>query len=110
MNVETLSHLINAQVVCGKEHTKNELSGCYIGDLLSLAMSRIQAGNIWITIQTNINIVAVASLTEAGCILLCDSCTPDANTAERADREGIPILVSEKSAYALAGELSGAGI
>lgn len=110
MNVETLSRTVGAEIVCGKDHAKNELSGCYIGDLLSLAMSRIQAGNIWITIQTNINIAAVASLTEAGCILLCDSCTPDENTAERADREGIPILVSEKSAYALAKELSGAGI
>lgn len=110
MNVEALCKKIGAELICGGENIENELSGCYIGDLLSLAMSRVQKGNVWITIQTNINIAAVASLTEAGCILLCDGCRPDENTAERANREGIPILSSEKSAYELACELFGAGI
>ena len=41
-----------------------DITGCYIGDLLSWVMSKAQSGNIWITIMTNVNIVAVASLTD----------------------------------------------
>jgi hypothetical protein len=42
---------------------KREIKGCYIGDLLSLAMAKVEEDNVWITIQTNLNIVAVASFT-----------------------------------------------
>ena len=36
-----------------------DVSGCYMGDLLSWVMGRAKADNAWITIMSNINIVAV---------------------------------------------------
>lgn len=81
---------------------EKELKGCYIGDLLSLAMSKVEEDNLWITIQSNINIVAVASLTDAGCITLCDGFTPDEDALKKAIEEDIAIITSEKSAYELA--------
>ncbi len=85
------------ELVCGNEN--KEISGCYIGDLLSLAMSRIEKDNAWITIQSNINIVAVASLMEAGCIIICDGFNPDAGVVERANMQEVSILKTEFSAY-----------
>lgn len=81
---------------------KRELNGCYIGDLLSLAMSKVEENNLWITIQSNINIVAVASLTDAGCVLICDGFSPDDDALKKAIDEDIVIMTSEKSAYELA--------
>ena len=78
------------------------LNGCYIGDLLSLAMSKVEADNLWITIQSNINVVAVASLTDAGCVALCDGFTPDEDALKKAIDEDITIMTSDKSAYELA--------
>ena len=75
------------------------LKGCYIGDLLSLAMSRVEADNIWITIQSNINIIAVASLTDAGCIVVCDGFLPDADAIEKAKSEDIALISVPVSAY-----------
>lgn len=46
-----------------------EISGVYIGDLLSWVMGRAKAGDAWITIMSNINIVAVASLADVACII-----------------------------------------
>lgn len=83
-----------------------EVTGCYIGDLLSLAMSNVQEGNIWITVQTNINTVAVSTLTEAGAIILPCGLKPDTNTLEKAKSENIYLLSSDKSAYELAKMLS----
>jgi predicted transcriptional regulator len=110
MTVGELAEKLSLNIACGEGGLGRPLSGCYIGDLLSLAMSRVQKDNVWITIQTNINTAAVASLTEAGCILLCDGFMPDENTAKKADMEDIPILSAEKPAYELAVLLSGLGI
>ena len=110
MTAKELAAHLQCKIVCGEGGLSHTVSGCYIGDLLSLAMSRVEKDNVWITIQTNINTAAVASLTEAGCILLCDGLLPDDNTKQKAELEDIPILSSELSAYALAVRLSELGI
>ena len=102
MKVSELAEKLGCVIACGNGGAEKEVSGCYIGDLLSLAMSKVQMGNVWITIQSNINIAAVATLTEAACIIICDGFAPDENTAKKAETEDIPILTSEKSAYELA--------
>ena len=79
-----------------------EIQGCYIGDLLSLAMSKVQKDNIWITIQSNINIIAVASLTEAGCIVVCEGFSVDDTVLKRAESEDITVLTSSMSEYEIA--------
>ncbi len=110
MTVSELAKALDCRVACGAGGLGRPVAGCYIGDLLSLAMGRVQKGNVWITIQTNINTAAVASLTEAGCILLCDGFSPDENTAKKAEQEDIPILCADKDAYSLAVTLAGLGI
>ena len=85
------------ELVCGDE--ERNIKGCYIGDLLSLAMSRVEKDNAWVTIQSNINIVAVASLMEAGCIIVCDGFSPDAGVVERATMQEVTILKTELSAF-----------
>ncbi len=84
-----------------------EVSGCYIGDLLSWVMGRAAEGDAWITIMSNINIVAVAALTESACIILCEGVSPEAGVIDKANAEGINILKSPKTAYELAKDISG---
>ena len=100
MKVSELAEKIKGKIISGSG--EKELDGCYIGDLLSLAMSKVQENNIWITIQTNINSVAVASLTEAGCIVICDGFTLDENALVKAEEEDISVITSEMSAYEIA--------
>ena len=82
-----------------------EITGGYTGDLLSWVMGRAQSGDAWITIMSNINIAAVAALTDAACILIAEGVTLDANIVETARSKGINILSSEQPAFALAGLL-----
>ena len=100
MTCKELCEKINGRILSG--NGERELKGCYIGDLLSLAMSKVEEDNLWITIQSNINIVAVASLTDAGCVLICDGFSPDEDALKKAIEEEIVIMTSEKSAYELA--------
>ncbi len=110
MNVKNIAEKLNLTFYSGEDFADKTAKGCYIGDLLSLAMSKVQMNYVWITIQTNVNIVAVASLADAGCIIIADGCVPDEKTVERAKEQEIIILGSELSAYELAIKLSEMGI
>ena len=82
--------------------TDREITGCYIGDMLSVVMSRAEEGNIWLTVQTNVNIDAVAVLTGTACIVAVEGMEPDRDTLEKAKLQDVTILKSPDTAYALA--------
>jgi hypothetical protein len=78
---------------------EREINGVYIGDLLSWVMGNANADDLWITIMSNINIVAVASLTDASCILLAEDVAPDRAALDAAMAKGVNILSTPLSAY-----------
>ena len=75
------------------------IGGVYIGDLLSWVMGRAAADEAWITIMSNINIVAVAALTDTACIILAEGVTLNQDVIDTAVNKSINILSSDKSAY-----------
>ena len=83
-----------------------EITGAYIGDLLSWVMGRAKSGDAWITIMSNVNIAAVAALADTACIILAEGVTLDENVIEVARNKGINILGSEEPAYEIAVKLS----
>ena len=89
---------------------EREASGVYIGDLLSWVMGRAQSGNAWITIMSNLNIVAVATLADVSCIILAEGVTPDEQVKETAASKDINILATDMTAYQVASALSGLGL
>ena len=76
-----------------------EIGGCYIGDLLSWVMGRANADDAWITIMSNINIIAVASLADVACIILSEGVTLEDEVIETAKQKDINILYSAKPSY-----------
>ena len=76
-----------------------EVTGVYIGDLLSWVMGRATSGDAWITIMSNRNIAAVATLADTACIILAEGVQPDEGVAALAEEKGINLLLSSVSAY-----------
>lgn len=105
MTVREVAEKLELRVLCAGENTDREVSGCYIGDLLSLVMSKAQSGDAWITIQGNINVPAVATLTDSAMIIIAENMSLDELALKRAEAEGIPVYSSEKSAFTLACEI-----
>ena len=95
---------LGIRVICGEA---DSFDGVYAGDLLSRAMSHVEAGNLWITIMNNINVIAVASLADAAAVLLAEgvTLTPDAQAA--AEEKGICVLSAEQSVYDLCVGIAG---
>ncbi len=104
----TVSELASDQglSVIAMPSPNKEVSGAYVGDLLSWVMGRAQESNVWITIMSNINIVAVAVLSDVSCILLAEGVTLSDDVKELAISKGVNILSSLLSAYECAVSLS----
>ena len=51
---------------------EREVKGAYVGDLLSWVMGRADEGNAWITIMSNSNVAAVATLADVSCVILAE--------------------------------------
>ena len=89
---------------------EREICGVYIGDLLSWVMGRARENNAWITIMSNSNIIAVATLADVSCIILAEGVSPDGGVTETAMARGVNLLSSDKSAYEIAREISKLGL
>ena len=99
MNVKDMAAKCGFEIVAGDEALTREISGVYCCDLLSFAMGRAPEGCAWITVMGNMNSVAVASLADVACIVLCDRVKPDDGMMKKADQEDIAILCSGLPAF-----------
>lgn len=102
MTVNEIEKELGLTRVCGGGADNRAVTGCHIGDLLSLVMSRAKSGDAWITIQGNINVPAVASLTDCAMVIIAEGMKLDPQAKSRADMEDIPVFESDKSAFELA--------
>lgn len=105
MLVKDIAQKMQLINISGEDNLETEVKGCYIGDLLSLVMSRASEGDAWITVQGNVNVVAVASLNECAMVIIAEGMKLDDAALKRAKSESIPVFVSEKSAFELACEI-----
>jgi hypothetical protein len=87
-----------------------EFAGGYVSDLLSDVMANARAGDVWITLQIHQNIVAVAALKELAAIIIIGGRQPEKQTLAKAEEEKIPLLLSELTAFEVAGRLYQMGI
>jgi len=108
--VKDLVARFGLQVAAGKKGLDRRVEDGYCGDLLSEIMANAPEDCIWLTIQGHQNIVAVAVLREMAGIIITGGQTPDDETLQKANQEGVPILLSPESAYQLAGRLYSDGV
>lgn len=95
---------------CGDNLLDTEITGGYVSDLLSDVIANAKTGDVWVTMQVHINIVAVALLKEIAAIVIVQGREPNEDTLKKAVEENIPILVSKLPAFQLVGRMYELGI
>ena len=75
------------------------ISGPYCCDLLSIAMGRAPEGCAWVTVMGNINTLAVASLTDAACVILAEGAALDEAALLKAAEQGIFVFQTEQPVF-----------
>lgn len=104
MKLSEIIEKLDLVTVAGESDAEYE--GIYAGDFLSRAMSRVESGNLWITIMNNVNVIAVASLTDAAAVLLAEGVILMPDALEAAREKGVFVLSSDMSVYELCVALS----
>jgi hypothetical protein len=105
VKIEELVNGLKLKVICGSAETGKPIRGAYASDLLSDVMGKAREGEIWITLQTHKNIIAVASLKELAAILIVNGGVPDSDTVASAESEGIVLLGTEERTFQICGKL-----
>ena len=84
--------------------------GGYASDLLSCVVAGAQPGNLWVTLQAHMNVVAVASLREVSAVIITENAQPDADVIEKANEQGVVLLSTVSPSYEVVGKLCEMGI
>jgi predicted transcriptional regulator len=105
MKVAELAQKLGLKVFSGSAGLENEITGGYVSDLLSDVMGFAQEGQVWITLQTHQNVVAIASLKDLAAVILVKGFAPEEDTLAHSEEEGIPVLGTHLSAFDIAGML-----
>ena len=100
MTVKELAETCGYQVIhLAKEAGETEVTKVYCCDLLSVAMSKVPEGAAWVTVMSNLNTLAVASLTEAACVIIAEGAAIDAAVSAKAKEQNISLLSTELSVF-----------
>jgi predicted transcriptional regulator len=110
MTLKEVCAKLDFQVMAGTTGLGREVTGGYASDLLSDVIANAREGDIWVTLHRHPNIVAVAVSGDLAGIALVGGREPEASTLEKAEKEGVPILVSSLPTFELVAKLHGMGI
>ena len=103
MKTETVVNSLGLKVIT--QGSADEFAGVYAGDFLSRAMSRVTEGDLWITIMNNVNVIAVASLTDAAAVILAEGVEMAPDVTKAALEKDVTVLSSDKTVYELCAAL-----
>ena len=110
MTVKEVADIIGASILTKQADTEKQVKEGYTCDLLSWVMAHGREGMAWTTVQTHMNVIAVASLHDMSCVIIPEGIRMEDDVVEKADEEGICVLSSSLTAFDICGRLAKAGI
>ena len=110
MTVRDVMELIEAADVTPETDKSREVSCGYTCDLLSWVMAHGAEGMAWVTVQTHMNVIAVASLMEMSAVIIPEGIEMEEPSVEKAKEEGITVLQSPLTAYEICARLAAKGL
>ena len=111
MNLQQIIDQLNLHILTEpRDFAAIRPTGGYSSDLLSCVMAGAKKGNIWITLQAHLNIVAIAALNEVAAVIITEDARPDSASIARATEQGVILLSTSQSTYAINGKLWELGI
>jgi predicted transcriptional regulator len=105
MKTTDIISALDLEIISGQNGLSKEITGGYVSDLLSDVMGNAKEGQVWITLQTHLNIIAVASLKDISAIIIVKGFIPEADTIEKSNIENIPVLSTELDTFNITGRL-----
>lgn len=107
MNVKEFAEFAGCEILtCVDDAADNQIETGYCCDLLSYVIGRCKPGSAWITIMTNVNVVAVAVLADVACVIVPENNEIEADTLAKAEAQGVVMLRTKMDAFKTAAKLN----
>ncbi|MDO4548727.1 MAG: AraC family transcriptional regulator [Clostridia bacterium] len=110
MTISQIAELTGAMVKTTSVDLNREIDCGYSCDLLSWVMAHGARNMAWVTVQTHMNVIAVATLMDMSAVIAPEGINFPDDVIAKADEEGIALLQSSRTAYELCGLMFKAGI
>jgi len=105
MKLNEIIEKLKLQVLTAQDKLDTKVSYGYTSDLLSDVIANSKEGNLWITLQTHQNIIAVAKLKDLAGIIIVNNRKPEEETLKKAEEENVPLITTEETAFNISGKL-----
>ena len=105
MKLKDVVEKLSLEVRSADSNLQKDVSGVYVSDLLSDVMANGREGNIWVTLQTHLNIVAVAGLKNMAGIIIVGNRQIQDDVLHKARAEDVTIMSTSMQAFEVAGKL-----
>lgn len=105
MTIQQIAEALELTIYTTGTGLEREIGGGFVSDLLSNVMGNAREGEVWITLQSHANVVAIASLKELSAVIIVNGTEPDKAIVEKASEEGIPLLGTDEGTFNTAGTL-----
>ena len=110
MKLKELAERLNLELTTPNAPMDAEVKTGYSSDLLSDVLANSVEGDLWVTRQTHLNIVAIAVMRDLSGILLVNGAQPDPDTLEKAAEKMIPILRTTLPTFESVGRMHQLGV
>jgi len=110
MRISEIVKELNLTVLTGGDFVDREINGGYVSDMLSDVLANSKKGNIWITLQTHLNVISVASVKELSGIIIVKRRKPEEDSLKKAQDEKIIIMSTDEDAFHIVGRLYELGV
>lgn len=110
MKINEIAQLVRGKIVSRDTSDDREITSAYCCDMLSLVMKNAQADMALVTIQTNMNAVAVCVLMESPLIIITEGIHIEEKSLEKANDEDISVIETPLSSFEVCGLLYSSGL
>jgi hypothetical protein len=101
---------LKLEAISSLELMDRPVAGGYASDLLSCAMRGAKKDFLWVTLQSHVNVVAVASLLNLAGVIITEGNQPAPETIAQAEKEKVILLLTPNDTFSVAGQLTLLGI
>ena len=101
---------LSLEAVSSLGELNRPVTGGYATDLLSCAMRGAKKDFLWVTLQSHVNVIAVAGLLNLSAVVITEGNRPSPETIAQAEKEKVILLLTPKDTFSIVGQLHLLGI
>ena len=106
MTLEDMIRALNLKLLTRpKDFGRVAVTEGYASDLLSRVLAEAPRHGVWVTLQSHVNVVAVAAVLDLAAVIITEGSTTEADTIAKANEEGITLLTTDAPTFGVVGRL-----